>query len=268
MILGSIAPFGFDQFPPEVVLPLVRRAGAVTLQAYRNPDKDISAGEIVTIAGDQGLPLDSMHARHGPTTDISHPDQKHRASAISCLISELDFAAQLGVDMVVVHPSDVDQGNGQARREFFLKSIEQLIGEAAQRNIKLLAENMPPIHSYGSNFRQLIDDIRPFLGDNLGFCFDTGHSNVCTHDVPTNIIFAGQLIESVHVTDNDGKEDQHLLPFSGSIDWQAVSEALHQVGYEGIFCLEAFEPPDQAAEKVRLGLHDKLAALLDRQQGR
>jgi sugar phosphate isomerase/epimerase len=35
-----------------------------------------------------------------------------------------------------------------------------------------------------------------------------------------------ERIRSTHIHDNDGKEDAHLLPFSGVIDWKKTMELL------------------------------------------
>jgi len=263
MLLGTIAPFGLEDFPPDVIFPLAVQAGVVTVQAYRNADRHITPRQIVERVRQYGLSIDSIHAHYGPEADISDPDETRRRQAVDCLIGEMDFTVQLGADMMVVHPAPDVPSDGQRRRKQFLKSIEQLLPHAARREVKLLVENMSPKHSYGADLKQLIADIRPFVGEHLGLCFDTGHAHICRGDVAADIRLAGAMINYVHVTDNDGREDLHLLPFAGSIDWQAVSAALYDVGYEGIFCLEAFEPPSIVARKLARGLGDRLALLLE-----
>ena len=44
----------------------------------------------------------------------------------------------------------------------------------------------------------------------------------------------------LHVHDTDGKGDLHTLPFqSTATDWEAVTDALAEIGYEGELTLEA-----------------------------
>ena len=46
-------------------------------------------------------------------------------------------------------------------------------------------------------------------------------------------------IKAIHVHDNAADTDSHLPPYDGSIDWGDFVEALYDVGYDGIFNLEA-----------------------------
>ncbi len=46
---------------------------------------------------------------------------------------------------------------------------------------------------------------------------------------------------SIHVSDNDGKEDLHLLPFEGNIPWVKVVRALRDIEYGGPFVYEIRE---------------------------
>ena len=43
----------------------------------------------------------------------------------------------------------------------------------------------------------------------------------------------------MHVHDNLGKNDDHMVPFSGVIDWKDYRKALDEIGFDGVFSLEA-----------------------------
>ena len=43
---------------------------------------------------------------------------------------------------------------------------------------------------------------------------------------------------TTHVHDNDGRQDTHLVPFDGRIDWARALFAAQKVGYEGVWMLE------------------------------
>ena len=51
-------------------------------------------------------------------------------------------------------------------------------------------------------------------------------------------VVSGHLA-SVHVHDNHGRADDHLMPFEGTIDWPAAMTALQKVGYDGALIFEA-----------------------------
>ena len=62
--------------------------------------------------------------------------------------------------------------------------------------------------------------------DELGFCFDTGHTNGFTKDTtdPRWLPYFDRMVCN-HVHDNDGTGDQHLLPFDGNLNWQYLMPA-------------------------------------------
>ena len=42
----------------------------------------------------------------------------------------------------------------------------------------------------------------------------------------------------LHVHDNNGKYDQHLVPLMGVIDFKEFGKALKEIGFDGVFSLE------------------------------
>ena len=43
---------------------------------------------------------------------------------------------------------------------------------------------------------------------------------------------------ATHVHDNDGKSNQHLVPFEGRINWDAALMTMQKVGYDGTYLME------------------------------
>ena len=74
------------------------------------------------------------------------------------------------------------------------------------------------------------------------FCLDSGHTNVAVGggclSVPDYIRYFGDRIKMLHLHDNDGVNDQHLIPGFGYINWPAVFDALEEVGYDGYYNYE------------------------------
>lgn len=48
----------------------------------------------------------------------------------------------------------------------------------------------------------------------------------------------GDRLLTLHLHDNDGEEDQHALPGTGTIVWKSLMEKLDRLGYEGALSLE------------------------------
>ena len=52
-------------------------------------------------------------------------------------------------------------------------------------------------------------------------------------------VAAGDRLKAMHLADNEGKTDQHMMPYGrGSVDWSAVMGGLKELRYEGLLNLE------------------------------
>lgn len=73
-------------------------------------------------------------------------------------------------------------------------------------------------------------------------CFDTGHANEARYyggpGMYESIKVLGKNIEVLHLHDNQGFYDSHLMPLNnayGAIDWEIVFNTLEEVGYKGTY---------------------------------
>ncbi len=70
-------------------------------------------------------------------------------------------------------------------------------------------------------------------------CWDFGHANVSFGKEHADVIRSMEgKVACTHVHDNQGRHDDHLLPFQGNIDWKACVDALRETGYNGQFVYE------------------------------
>ena len=49
----------------------------------------------------------------------------------------------------------------------------------------------------------------------------------------------GKELYALHIHDNRGMQDEHLIPYLGTINMDEVINALIEIGYEGYFTFEA-----------------------------
>jgi sugar phosphate isomerase/epimerase len=77
------------------------------------------------------------------------------------------------------------------------------------------------------------DEIADMRVDGLGFTFDVGHAN--TADAIDS--FLRMPIDHVHLHDNNGQTDEHLVLGLGNINWSRVMRGLRR--YKGVFVLES-----------------------------
>ena len=56
---------------------------------------------------------------------------------------------------------------------------------------------------------------------------------------PADVIrTVGDRVKVLHLNDNDTLTDQHKMPFSGTVDWDDVFDALDEIGYDGVYNME------------------------------
>jgi sugar phosphate isomerase/epimerase len=89
----------------------------------------------------------------------------------------------------------------------------------------------------------------------VGICLDFGHAHL-QGDVVDAIETLSGVLATTHVHDNQGRRDEHLAPFEGTIDWTGALMALQKIGYDGTMMLElaSADPPAPALERARLAV--------------
>lgn len=88
---------------------------------------------------------------------------------------------------------------------------------------------------------ELIDKLNALAGKNVfGLCFDTGHANLLRHDMRVFIPIYGKRIKALHIHDNNGSNDNHLAPLTGTINWNHFCSAMKEAGYDGDLSFETF----------------------------
>lgn len=80
--------------------------------------------------------------------------------------------------------------------------------------------------------------------DNFGAVLDTGHQNAQKEILPLSVEKLGNRIFYLHVSDNDGKINEHLPLGKGNIDWEGIFLALKKHNYQGYVAIDIGNVPD------------------------
>ena len=87
----------------------------------------------------------------------------------------------------------------------------------------------------------MIDALNEKAGREVfGFCLDTGHLQLLCKNIRTYIPILGKRIKALHIHDNDGRDDLHLAPMTGVINWAVLCDCLKQIGFDGDLSFETF----------------------------
>jgi sugar phosphate isomerase/epimerase len=88
---------------------------------------------------------------------------------------------------------------------------------------------------------RLMDHVK---SDNFGAVLDTGHQNAQKEILPLSVEKLGSKIYYLHVSDNDGRINDHLPLGKGNIDWEGVFLALKKHNYQGYVAIDIGNVPE------------------------
>lgn len=191
-------------------------------------------------ANDIGITFSQVHAPW-PTDDKT---EESRAKKYRDMQRAVIGTACLGSPYLVVHPVMPDWGKEDDPNETEALNEElfvPLCRFAEDYGVAICIENMPFTALRLSRPDRIVSFVRRLDLPNFFICLDTGHCNVFREEAISagnSVLLCGDLLKVLHVHDNDGYRDIHLLPYAGSIDWKGFTDALKTIGYSGVFSLE------------------------------
>ena len=110
--------------------------------------------------------------------------------------------------------------------EFFSRLCE--VAKAHDRVICF--ENMPMLALSLSTPEQILRFVKEINSPYMRMCLDTGHCSVFGLSPADAVRMIGkEYLRALHVHDNDGKADRHMLPGEGVIDWEDFAKALSEI---------------------------------------
>lgn len=175
------------------------------------------------------------------------PDGEHftdceaRRNLMLATKRSIEACGMLGIPNIVIHSGICGDGKAvfdEKNIEFF-RCFEQ---EAEHFNVDLLIENSAekwnPYYFLrtGAEMREFIEKAGiPRLHAN----WDTGHGHVQGTDQYSDVLALGSELRSLHIHDNFGDNDIHVMPMIGTINFDDLFRGLLEIKYGGCFTLEA-----------------------------
>ncbi len=205
---------------------------------YHNEADVRRAGEMMRTLG---LRPFSFHAPFADRIDITSLDPAEREAAVTELISACRAAALIGAENVVLHPGPEREGKPPAeeflqRMNNAAESLNRVAARCSDMGVRLLFENMLPHLLFGHT-----SDMLYLLGrittPGVGACLDTGHARL-SGDLGSVVQKLSGHLKMVHINDNNGDRDDHLIPGEGGIDWAWFISALRRQQFQGGLIIE------------------------------
>lgn len=171
--------------------------------------------------------------------DISDPEYLK-------IVRSMEVASILGAKNIIVHTVKKDLPDGFELEDYSREFYRSFIPYCEKYNISISVENLVGRHpetkekfEVFSNPLKHIEFVKSLESKYFNICIDVGHSALLGY-MPEDVINAmdSSLFKTIHIHDNDFERDSHALPYEGKTDWEAVTKALANVGYEGDFSFE------------------------------
>lgn len=227
---------------------------------YTNKGFDKYAEKLKTVADAAGIEFGQIHAHMPSPSYPAYMENKELWDklAVNAIIS----AAIMDCPYVVVHPLIMlDRIYDQKYKENYEANLEyygKMAPYLKEYGVKVAIENMwhhdfekdvicPSVCSTWQEMTSLCRD----LGDGFVTCLDVGHCILTGETAHGMVRGLGDTLKCLHVHDNDGRDDNHDVPYNGfqipmefkgpevKIDWDEFMQALKDVNYTGTLSLEA-----------------------------
>jgi len=232
--LAQIASYGFE---------------AVELFATRTHFDYHESGAIDSLAqwlSGTGLRLNSIHApivasmangEWGESYSNAASDSARRQAAVREAAAALQIVKRIPFDVLVVHlgtPTAKSQP-GDNNRAAASKSAEEICSLAEPLGVRVALEVIPNDLSTAASLVNMIE--RDLESKTVGICMDFGHAHIMG-DVADAVETAAEHLIATHVHDNRRRDDEHLVPYAGTIDWDMALMTMQKIGYDGTYLME------------------------------
>ena len=190
----------------------------------------------------------SIAQGHGPYPLRTQGSEDFDDRVLAAIQKILEVCRYLSCPALVLHaerPWDLERN---------MKFFRRLIPSAVDTGTKICFENLFIIKKESTDpycdpisACRYIDMLNEEAGaDVFGFCYDIGHANITGRNLCEDICALGHRLTALHIHDNDGSNDQHLIPFTqkhpqkrdNRTDWEGLIEGLCHIKYKGTVSFE------------------------------
>lgn len=130
------------------------------------------------------------------------------------------------------------------------ESVRFLLKIAEDYGVKIAIENGPTPYPY---VMRTVEDFTKFYEENsedIELVLDVGHANL-SGQIEFFLKTFPNKIAHIHLSDNNGKSDQHLGIGYGKIDWQKFIETVKKITYDKIVVIESIKNIEESLQKVK-----------------
>jgi sugar phosphate isomerase/epimerase len=183
--------------------------------------------------------------------DYTSENEYNRIAGVELIKNRVDLAHVLGTKEIVLHmqlPWKSIEESEEFKNKYYeqvFKSFDELEPYCKEKNVRIAVENLlgTPFKYQKEQFDKIL---KRYHKNFVGFCFDSGHGLIMSEDNPLQLVerYKDRLI-ALHLNDNLGatpkhlnndlttsKQDLHMRPFEGLLDWDRLIKIIAESAYE------------------------------------
>ena len=240
MHISLTSDFQGDTGSPEAALRAIAAAGFSHVHWCHQWNTDFLYAEakirqIDAWLRELGLKLLDLHGSAGREKCWFSVREYERLAGVELVRNRIEMTARLGGASVVMHlPRLAADSATNAECQAVRRTIDELSPVILRTGVRLAVENMPE-----DDFRligQMLDEYGP---DITGICYDCGHGNIGSRAGLDHLERRKDRLIALHLHDNDGTGDQHLVPFTGTVDFGRLARIIASSSYRGCVSMES-----------------------------
>ena len=168
-----------------------------------------------------GLIVDTVHASYPGCNEMwleGEEGEKRLQYFLDCVRN----TAMIGVKTMILHVSSGHQP--PEPNALGVSRFQKVCDEGVRLGINIAFENL-------TNITYLYYVMDRVVSPAKKYCYDCGHENLYSYKNDGVLERYSDLLVAVHLHDNMGDHDTHLLPFEGTVDYEKVTSRLAAVGF-------------------------------------
>lgn len=220
--------------PENIQIPMIKKAGFDGFFTMYTGIEPVE--EWARLAKQEHLEFETIHGPFKYANQLWKKGETGQAY-LNYLKTIIDKCREIHVDKCILHTT---VGNTAPDiSEEGLSRFGTLCDYAKKQGVHICFENLEPLPH--------IDAVMEYITDPFhGFCWDCGHNACYTPHIDMLEKF-GSRLKCLHIHDNlgvtqpgniDYRDDRHLLPFDGILDWEWFVRKLKEYQYDGPITLE------------------------------
>lgn len=186
--------------------------------------------------------------------DISHTDPAIRKNGKQYIIDCIKIAQNMGspvfggpVYSAVGKTRIVSEEQKKMERAWCVENLKEVSKIAADHGVTI---GLEPLNRFETDMVNTVDQalliVKEVSSPNLKITLDTFHANIEEKDIPESIRKIGKSL-LCHVQAN---ESDRGTPGTGHLEWEGISTALVDIGYDGAVVIETFGQPSEALARA------------------